>query len=254
MNWEPGRWVALFRWKKGWVAFRHKHLADAQTYVLEGCTQGRDGVLEAADDDYEPNGAIHEAATVPDDTEHLFVCEGPRSCTSKMWGRCHPGATAMTARVGVSPSSDRELVLTRVIAAPREKLYRAWTEPDLLQRWFTPRPWTVSSARLDVRPGGSNLIVMRSPDGKEFPNYGVYLEVVPNERLVFTDAYTEAWVPSEKPFMTGILTFEDMGGKTRYTARVRHWSVADREAHERMGFHDGWAKATDQLVELVATL
>jgi uncharacterized protein YndB with AHSA1/START domain len=117
-----------------------------------------------------------------------------------------------------------------------------------------PRPWTVASARLDVRPGGSNLVVMRSPDGTEFPNRGVYLEVVPNERLVFTDAYVEAWVPSEKPFMTGILSFEDLGGRTRYTARVRHWTSADREAHEKMGFHEGWGKATDQLAELVAAL
>jgi hypothetical protein len=64
--------------------------------------------------------------------------------------------------------------------------------------------------------------------------------VVENEPLVFTDAYTKAWEPSQKPFMTVILTFDDEGGgKTRYTARVRHWTVADREAHEKMGFHGG---------------
>jgi len=95
---------------------------------------------------------------------------------------------------------------------------------------------------------------MRGPDGKEFPNYGVYLDVIKNERLIFTDAYTKAWEPSEKPFMTVILTFEDLGAKTKYTARVRHWSVADREAHEKMGFYDGWGKATDQLAELVARI
>ena len=74
---------------------------------------------------------------------------------------------------------------------------------------------------------------------------------MPNKRLVFTDAFTEAWQPSEKPFMTGVLTFENEGGKTRYTARVLHWTVADREAHEKMGFHEGWGKATDQLCELL---
>jgi uncharacterized protein YndB with AHSA1/START domain len=79
----------------------------------------------------------------------------------------------------------------------------------------------------------------------------VYLEVVPNERIVFTDAYTEAWVNSEKPFMTATLTFEDMNGRTKYTVRVSHWTVADREAHERMGFYDGWGKSTEQLAELV---
>jgi hypothetical protein len=106
-------------------------------------------------------------------------------------------------------------------------------------------------AELDVRPGGANLIVMRGPDGKDMPNRGVYLEVVPNERLVFTDAYVKAWEPSDKPFMTVILTFEDEGGKTRYTARVRHWTVADREAHEKMGFHQG--PVHSQLAELAAT-
>lgn len=105
-----------------------------------------------------------------------------------------------------------------------------------------------------MRPGGSTLIVMRSPDGTEFPSRGVYLEVIPNQRLAFTDAYTEAWLPSEKPFMTATLSFENQDGKTRYTARVSHWTVADREAHEKMGFHEGWGKATDQLAELVATL
>ncbi len=151
-------------------------------------------------------------------------------------------------------TAERELVLTRLIDAPREKLYRAWTDPALLKQWFAPLPWTTPVAELNVRPGGANLIVMRGPDGQEFPNRGVYLEVVPNERLVFTDAYTDAWEPSQRPFMTVIITFENEGGGTRYTARVRHWTVAAREEHERMGFHAGWGKCTDQLAALVAKL
>lgn len=146
-----------------------------------------------------------------------------------------------------TPTSDRELVLSRLIDAPREKVYRAWTEADILKQWFAPKPWTTPRAELDVRPGGASLVVMRDPDGNEFPNPGVYLEVVPNEKLVVTDAYSKAWEPSEKPFMTVVLTFEDEGGKTRYTARVRHWSVADRETHEKMGFHEGWGQCADQL-------
>jgi uncharacterized protein YndB with AHSA1/START domain len=78
--------------------------------------------------------------------------------------------------------------------------------------------------------------------------------VVENERIVSTDAYTDAWKPSAKPFMTLILTFEDLGGKTRYTARVRHWTVEDREMHENMGFHEGWGVCADQLAALAATL
>jgi uncharacterized protein YndB with AHSA1/START domain len=153
-----------------------------------------------------------------------------------------------------SATADRELVLTRVIDAPRDKLYRAWTDAELLKRWFAPLPYTTPVAELDVRPGGANLIVMRGPDGNDMPNRGVYLEVLENERLVFTDAYTKAWEPSPKPFMTVILTFEDEAGKTRYTARVRHWTVADREAHEKMGFHEGWGRCADQLAALVAKL
>ncbi|WP_265942372.1 SRPBCC family protein [Dechloromonas sp. A34] len=152
------------------------------------------------------------------------------------------------------PGLGRELVLTRIIDAPPEKLFRAWTEPALIVQWFTPHPWTTIHAETDLRPGGSSLVVMCSPEGQEFPNRGVYLEVVRNERLVVTDAYTAAWEPADKPFMTLILSFEALGDKTRYTARVRHWTVADREAHEQMGFHEGWGKATDQLAELVARL
>ena len=151
-------------------------------------------------------------------------------------------------------SADRELMLTRLIDAPREKLYRAWTDPTLLKQWFAPLPYTTPVAELDVRPGGSAFIVMRGPDGKDLPNHGVYLEVVPNQRLVSTDAYVRAWEPSEKPFMTLILTFEDEGGKTRYTARVRHWTVADCEAHEKMGFHQGWGICADQLTALVTKI
>jgi uncharacterized protein YndB with AHSA1/START domain len=151
-------------------------------------------------------------------------------------------------------AADRDLVLSRLIDAPSDKVYRAWTEPELLKRWFAPLPFTTPVVELDVRPGGASLVVMRGPDGTEFPNRGVYLEIVRNRRLVFTDAYVQAWEPSQKPFMTVILTFEDEGGKTRYTARVRHWTVADRETHERMGFHRGWGQCADQLAALVGTL
>ena len=159
----------------------------------------------------------------------------------------------MTAPAPAS-AADRDLVLTRLIDAPPEALYRAWTDPDLLVKWFAPLPYTTTVAELDVRPGGASLVVMRGPDGADMPNRGVYLEVVPNRRLVSTDAYTSAWEPSDKPFMTVILTFEPEAGKARYTARVRHWTLADKEAHEQMGFHQGWGICTDQLEALVKTL
>jgi uncharacterized protein YndB with AHSA1/START domain len=160
----------------------------------------------------------------------------------------------MTVAEKIPTAADLELVLTRVIDAPPAKVYRAWTEPALMTQWFTPPPWKTTHAETDVRPGGASYVVMQGPDGQEMPMRGVYLEVVKDEKLVFTDAFTKAWEPSAKPFMTGILTFEDMGGKTRYTARVRHWTVADREAHEKMGFHEGWGIATTQLEALAKKL
>ena len=146
---------------------------------------------------------------------------------------------------------DRDLLISRLIAAPPERVYAAWTQPDLLKQWFAPLPVTTPVVELDVRPGGSSLIVMRLPDGTELPNRGVYLEVVPNRRLVVTDAYTEAWKPAPKAFVTIIVTFEDEGGKTRYTARVRHWSAEDKAMHEKMGFEEGWGQCADQLAQLV---
>lgn len=151
-------------------------------------------------------------------------------------------------------STNRELTLNRLIDASPEKVFRCWTEPALITQWFTPPPFATVHAEIDLRAGGANLIVMRSPEGVEMPNRGIYLEVVPNEKLVFTDAYTSAWIPSEKPFMTVTLSFENQDGKTNYTAVARHWSAADCEAHEKMGFHVGWGIATDQLAALAATL
>ncbi|MFD2057557.1 SRPBCC family protein [Mesorhizobium calcicola] len=161
----------------------------------------------------------------------------------------------MTTKLDIAPTNDRELVLARIIDAPRASVYRCWTDPKLVTQWFSPKPWTTPRAEMDVRNGGSSLVVMADPDGNEFPNPGVFLEVVPGKKIVFTDAYTKAWEPSEKPFMTVVLTFEDEGsGNTRYIARVRHWSAADREQHEKMGFHEGWGQCTDQLEELAKTL
>ena len=147
-----------------------------------------------------------------------------------------------------------ELRITRLIDAQRAVLYRCWTEPELIKQWFTPRPWTTPVVETDVRAGGSSRMIFRGPEGQEFPNAGVYLEVVPNAKLVFTDAFTDAWTPSAKPFMVATVTFADEGGKTRYDAVVKHWTAADKAQHEQMGFHEGWGKATDQLEALARTL
>ena len=153
-----------------------------------------------------------------------------------------------------TPNPDRDLVLTRLIDAPRANLWRCWTEPDLLKQFFAPLPYTTPFAELDVRPGGLSNVVMRSPEGQDMPCPGVYLEVVRHEKLVFTDAFVAGWEPSAKAFMVATLTFADEGRGTRYTARVRHWSAQDREAHEKMGFHGGWGVVADQLAALAARL
>jgi uncharacterized protein YndB with AHSA1/START domain len=162
---------------------------------------------------------------------------------------------AVAPAPAASGDQGRELVLTRIVDASPESLYRCWTEPQLLKQWFAPAPIITPVAELDVRPGGSNFVVMRMPDGMEMPNHGVYLEVVPNRKLVFTDAYVKAWEPSPQPFMTVVLTFEPLeGGRTRYTARVLHFTVADRERHGQMGFHAGWGQCADQLEALAKRL
>ncbi len=148
----------------------------------------------------------------------------------------------------------RELVLDRRLDARRGAVWLCWTEPELLVRWFTPAPWQTASAEIDVRPGGASRVVMRNPEGEEFPSLGVYLSVEPGRRLVFTDAFTEAWLPSEKPFFVAEVTLGDEDGGTRYRAVARHWTPEARAEHEAMGFHDGWGKAADQLEALARTL
>ena len=161
----------------------------------------------------------------------------------------------MSTPIDLAPNHDRELVIGRLLDAPRDKLFRCWTDPDLILKWFTPPPWKTVEARMDVRPGGSSLIVMEGPDGTRMPNPGVFLDVVENERLVFTDAFTSAWVPAGQAFMVATLTFEEAGeGRTRYVARVSHWTTEARAQHEAMGFHTGWGVSTDQLEALAQTL
>jgi uncharacterized protein YndB with AHSA1/START domain len=151
---------------------------------------------------------------------------------------------------------DRELVLTRLIDASPDKVFRCWTDPELMPRWFTPPPWTVSKAEVDLRPGGRNTVTMNGPNGEVVPNEGTYLEVIPNAKLVFTDAFTEGFAPKDgAPFMVATLTFEEAeGGKTRYTARLRHWTAEAKQQHEAMGFHTGWSISTDQLEAVAKTL
>jgi uncharacterized protein YndB with AHSA1/START domain len=154
-------------------------------------------------------------------------------------------------RLAVAPSSDRELVLGWLIEAPRARVFQVWTRR--LPEWWGPHGMTTPVCEMDLRPGGIFRTVMRAPDGTEYPTGGLFLEVTPDERIVFTDAYEPGWNPSPRPFLTAVITFEDVAGMTRLIARARHWSAADREQHERMGFHQGWSESFERLAALAAT-
>lgn len=142
---------------------------------------------------------------------------------------------------------DLDLMLSRDINAPCALLYACWTQPEHLVHFFVPKPHRVTACTLDVRPGGACNMTFEV-EGTEMQNNGVYLEVIPNEKLVFTDAYTEGWKPAPEPFMTAIITFEDIGGgRTRYTAVARHRNKDAAKTHTDMGFYDGWGTVATQL-------
>ena len=147
------------------------------------------------------------------------------------------------------------LTLNRVLDAPVENLWRCWTEPSLLEKWFCPKPWYVSDVRMDLRVGGEFSCAMNGPNGERHENAGVFLEVDPLKRLVTTDAFLVGWIPSGRAFFVAETLFEDTGdGRTRYTASAMHWDEAAHKEHEKMGFHEGWGKAADQLETLARTL
>jgi len=152
-------------------------------------------------------------------------------------------------------AGDFDLTVTRLLKAPRDLVWRCWTDPEHLKEWFAPKPWTVSEARVEMRPGGLFQIVMCSPEGEEMRgDPGSILHVVEKEMIVLTDALGPGWRPNKEPFFSAIVTLADEAGGTRYTARALHKNEADRETHAKMGFMEGWGTCIDQLGELAARL
>lgn len=145
----------------------------------------------------------------------------------------------------------RDLVFSRLVALPAQALWRGWTEPALLTRWFTPAPWRTLSAEVELRPGGIFRTVMQGPDGATVDHLGCWLAVEPHRRLVWTDALLPGFRPAPNPFVTATLTLEEKGADTLYTALVQHKDQADRDRHAAMGFEQGWGAALDQLVALM---
>jgi len=148
-----------------------------------------------------------------------------------------------------------DLFFERTVQIPRALIWKAWTEPQYLKQWFTPAPWKTIDCEIDLRPGGIFRTLMQSPEGKEFPGVGSYLEVVENRRLVWTNAlapgFRPAAIPADGFAMTAIIDLSDHGSGTRYSATVLHENVTARRQHEAMNFEAGWGKAFDQLVAMV---
>jgi uncharacterized protein YndB with AHSA1/START domain len=150
-----------------------------------------------------------------------------------------------------------DLKLERVVENVKpETIWKAWTRPEHLKRWFVPEPWTIADVEVDLRPGGIFRTVMQSPEGQQFPNLGCFLEIVENKKLVWTDLLLPGFRPAATVQsgadlqFTATILIEAHGKGSRYTAIVMHKNVEDRKRHEEMGFQEGWGKCFDQLVAL----
>ena len=145
------------------------------------------------------------------------------------------------------PDNGYELSVTRLIDASPAAVWHVWTER--LEEWWAPQPWTTRIVENDLRAGGRSALAMSGPDGDMDPMEGVYLEVVPERSIVFTNALRAGWIP-QAPFMVGFFRFEPEGAKTRYTAGARHWDEAAMKQHEAMGFQQGWTTVAEQFAAL----
>jgi uncharacterized protein YndB with AHSA1/START domain len=154
------------------------------------------------------------------------------------------------------PADESALTISRFIKAPPATVWKAWSTPEHLAKWWIPAPIECQVVKLDLRPGGGFETRMREDDGPFQPHVeGCFLEIVPETRLIFTTVLTEGWQPAE-PWLalTAIMTFEAEGEGTRYSARVLHKNPADSRKHDDMGFQDGWGTAIAQLAALVERL
>lgn len=146
---------------------------------------------------------------------------------------------------------ERELIITRILDAPREPVFRAWTDPAYLARWWGPKGFTNPVCEADVRPGGVLRIAMRGPDGSEYPMKGVFQEVVSPERLVFTNIAVDA---GGKHLLEGVtqVTFAEQSGKTKLTVNTRAVAVVDHAVEYLKGMEAGWTQSLERLEALVA--
>jgi uncharacterized protein YndB with AHSA1/START domain len=146
-------------------------------------------------------------------------------------------------------NSPKELVITRLFDAPRELVFKAWTEPERVAQWWGPHGFTSPVCELDVRPGGAMLIHMRGPDGDVYPMRGVFHEIVAPERLVFTTRTLEDKAGNPQLEVLHTITFTDLGGKTRLTLQARVVKSTPEVAGVLAGMEEGWVQALERLAE-----
>jgi uncharacterized protein YndB with AHSA1/START domain len=168
----------------------------------------------------------------------------------------------MTHSNQYQPNPELDLSFERVVDVPPEPIWAAWTTPDLLLPWFCPKPWLTIACEIDLRPGGRFHTVMQSPEGETFPSDGCYLEIIANEKLVWTNALEPGFRPAKQPetspghecaefLMTATISLEPHANGTKYTALVQHTDKEARIRHENMGFYEGWGACLDQLVAII---
>ncbi len=154
----------------------------------------------------------------------------------------------MAPESNLAESAERELLITRVFDAPRRLVFKAWTDPEHLARWFGPRGFTLPSCRVDLRPGGAYRFHMRGSAGHDHFLQGVFREVIEPERLVMVCCWADAQGKPTRPETVMTLTFEEDDGKTRFTLhQVGFESVTARDMH-----HEGWTSSLDCLAEYLA--
>ncbi|HTV60695.1 MAG TPA: SRPBCC domain-containing protein [Verrucomicrobiae bacterium] len=148
-------------------------------------------------------------------------------------------------------AEEREIVLTRIFDAPVETVFQAWIDPKQLARWWGPRMFTNPVCEVDARVGGAWRIVMRGPDGSEYPCGGVYREIVRPERLAFTNNATDK---DGRVILEGFTTvlFDSQGGKTKLTLRTRAKATVDYAAAYLAGMDAGWTQSLEKLGEDLA--
>jgi uncharacterized protein YndB with AHSA1/START domain len=149
-------------------------------------------------------------------------------------------------------NEEQELVLTRVFDAPRELVFKVWTDPKHVARWWGPHRFTNPVCELDLRPGGAILIHMRGPDGTVYPMTGVYQEIVRPERLVFTSAALDASGNPMFEILTTV-TFDEENGKTKQILRARVMKRTAQAAPYLAGMEAGWTQSLERLAAYVST-